>query len=44
MPDVAYDNPVLGEFGEFREDDLNMSVLGENAVEAQRIFDRVGWP
>ncbi len=44
MPDVAYDNPVLAEFGDFREDDLNMSVLGENAVEAQRIFDRVGWP
>ena len=44
MPDLAYDNPVLSEFGAFREDDVNMSVLGENAAEAQRIFDRVGWP
>jgi iron(III) transport system substrate-binding protein len=25
-------------------DDVNVDALGENAGEAQRIFDRVGWP
>lgn len=41
---VSYDNPVLDAFGEFDADPLNVDTLGANAGEAQRIFDRVGWP
>lgn len=29
--------------GLFRQDDLNLSVLGENQPEAQKIFNEVGW-
>ena len=36
-------NSVLAELGSFKADALNVSVLGENQPEAQRIFDRVGW-
>jgi iron(III) transport system substrate-binding protein len=36
-------NSVLQELGPFKADPLNVSVLGENQPEAQRIFDRVGW-
>ncbi|WP_355661064.1 Fe(3+) ABC transporter substrate-binding protein [Halomonas salifodinae] len=36
-------NPVLESWGDFKKDDLNISVLGENNPEAVRIFDRVGW-
>lgn len=41
---VAYDNPVVAGFGTFETDPLNVAVLGENQAEAQRIFDRAGWP
>ncbi len=34
---------VLASWGDFKTDDLNVSVLGENNPEAIRIFDRVGW-
>lgn len=33
----------LEAWGDFKKDDLNISVLGENNPEAIRIFDRVGW-
>jgi len=36
-------NSVLQELGPFKADPVNVSVLGENQPEAQRIFDRVGW-
>ncbi|WNL38479.1 Fe(3+) ABC transporter substrate-binding protein [Halomonas sp. PAMB 3232] len=39
---VAKD-PLLDSWGEFKRDDINMSLLGENNPEAVRIFDRVGW-
>ncbi len=39
---VAADS-VLEQLGTFKADPLNVSVLGENQPEAQRIFDRVGW-
>lgn len=39
---IAPSGPVAG-FGEFREDDLPASALGENQAEAIRIFDRAGW-
>lgn len=41
---VAYDNPVLDGYGTREADPVNVNALGENAAEAQRIFDRVGWP
>ena len=39
---VAVDE-VLGSWGEFKKDEVNVSVLGENNPEAVKIFDRVGW-
>ncbi len=36
-------NPVLESWGDFKKDDLNISILGENNPEAIRIFDRAGW-
>ncbi len=41
---VTYDNAVIAGFGEIMADPVNVTALGENAAEAQRIFDRVGWP
>ena len=41
---VAYDNPIVAGFGDFASDPVNVAVLGENQAEAQRIFDRAGWP
>ncbi|MDT8880594.1 Fe(3+) ABC transporter substrate-binding protein [Halomonas saccharevitans] len=34
---------VIDSWGDFKKDDLNVSVLGENNPEAVRIFDRAGW-
>ncbi|MFG6176798.1 Fe(3+) ABC transporter substrate-binding protein [Halomonas sp. THAF12] len=34
---------VLASWGDFKRDELNVSVLGENNPEAIKIFDRVGW-
>ena len=36
-------NSVLEQLGSFKADPVNVSVLGENQPQAQRIFDRVGW-
>ncbi len=36
-------DPVLESWGNFKKDDTNISILGENNPEAIRIFDRVGW-
>ena len=41
---AEYDNPVIDSFGPVAADPVNVNALGANAVEAQRIFDRVGWP
>ena len=41
---AAYENPVLAGWGAVDADPVNVNALGENAGEAQRIFDRVGWP
>lgn len=35
--------PLLQSWGEFKADDINLSILGENNKEAVMIFDRVGW-
>jgi len=40
---VPVSGPVAG-LGEFREDRLPVSALGEYQIAAVRIFDRVGWP
>lgn len=34
---------VLESWGDFKKDEVNISVLGENNPEAIRIFDRIGW-
>lgn len=41
--DGIHKDPVLESWGNFKKDDVNVSVLGENNPEAVRIFDRVGW-
>lgn len=35
--------PLHEAWGEFKTDDINLSILGENNKEAVEIFDRVGW-
>lgn len=44
---VVADAPVgeiAASLGEFRADDLNLSVLGENQAKAQEIFNEIGFP
>jgi len=36
-------NELLQSWGEFKEQDINLSVLGENQQDAIRIFNEVGW-
>jgi len=40
---VKADNPVLASFGAFKQDALNVSVLGRNQPGSQKIYDRVAW-
>ena len=40
---VKPDNPVLAAFGAFKQDALNVAVLGRNQPSSQRIYDRVAW-
>jgi iron(III) transport system substrate-binding protein len=40
---VKLDNPVLASFGAFKQDALNVSVLGRNQPGSQKIYDRVAW-
>ena len=40
---VKPDNPVLKMLGEFRQDSLNVAVLGRNQPGSQKIYDRVAW-
>lgn len=35
--------PTLEVLGEFKADDLNLSVLGENQATAEKIYNEVGW-
>ena len=35
--------PLVASWGEFKADDLNLSLLGKHNAEAVRIADRVGW-
>jgi len=38
------DNKALAELGEFKADPIDLQKLGENQAEAQKLFDRAGWP
>ena len=40
---VKVDNPVLKLFGTFKQDALNVAVLGRNQPGSQKIYDRVAW-
>ncbi|MBC7803107.1 MAG: Fe(3+) ABC transporter substrate-binding protein [Candidatus Parcubacteria bacterium] len=40
---VKPDNPVLKLFGAFKQDALNVAVLGRNQPGSQKIYDRVAW-
>ena len=42
VPGVAPNTKLKG-LGEFKIDDVNVAVFGENQPEAQKIFDRAGW-
>ncbi len=43
VPGVALSGPIA-EMGDFKEDRINAAVLGENQLEAVRVYDRAGWP
>src|SRR5688572_8311476 len=40
---VKVDNPVLNALGDFKQDRINVAVLGRNQPASQKIYDRVGW-
>ena len=40
---VKIDNPVLSALGAFKQDPLNVAILGRNQPESQKIYDRVAW-
>ncbi len=40
---VKVDNPVLARLGSFKQDALNVAVLGRNQPESQKLYDRVAW-
>ena len=44
VPGTEYDNVILEGLSMVAPSEVNVDILGENAAEAQRIFDRVGWP
>ncbi|WP_109356134.1 extracellular solute-binding protein [Sphingorhabdus sp. EL138] len=44
VPSVEYKNAALEKLGDFKEDPIALSKLGENQAEAQKLFDRAGWP
>jgi iron(III) transport system substrate-binding protein len=43
VPTVKPENPVLAAFGAFRQDALNVAVLGRNQPASQKLYDRVAW-
>ena len=44
VPTVTYDNAVLDALGAFKADPLDGTTIGSRQEEAQRLFDRAGWP
>ncbi|MEK6243962.1 MAG: Fe(3+) ABC transporter substrate-binding protein [Pseudomonadota bacterium] len=43
VAEVKIDNPALSALGAFKQDALNVAVLGRNQPESQKIYDRVAW-
>jgi len=43
VPTIRIDNPVLAAFGAFKQDALNVAVLGRNQPASQKLYDRVAW-
>jgi iron(III) transport system substrate-binding protein len=41
-PEVE-ESKLLNSWGEFKEDDINLSKLGEYNKEAVKLFNKVGW-
>jgi iron(III) transport system substrate-binding protein len=44
VPTVTYSNAVLEELGTFKADPLDGTTIGSRQDDAQRLFDRAGWP
>lgn len=42
-PKVAVENELLKSWGEFKKQDISLSVLGTNNKKAQEIMDEAGW-
>jgi len=40
---ATVENPALKALGNFKADTLNVSALGRNQPEAQKVYDRAGW-
>jgi iron(III) transport system substrate-binding protein len=40
---VKHQNPALADFGPFKQDALNVAVLGRNQPASQKLYDRVAW-
>ncbi len=40
---VQVANPVLSTFGAFKQDPVNVAVLGRNQPSSQKLYDRVAW-
>jgi iron(III) transport system substrate-binding protein len=40
---VKHQNPALADFGAFKQDALNVAVLGRNQPASQKLYDRVAW-
>jgi iron(III) transport system substrate-binding protein len=43
VPTVKVNNPVLNALGDFKQDRINVAVLGKNQPAAQKLYDRVAW-
>ncbi len=43
VPRVQLDNPVLKSLAGFKQDALNVAVLGRNQPDSQKLYDRVAW-
>ena len=40
---TAQVSPTVAAWGKFKGETINVAMLGENAAQAVRVFDRVGW-
>lgn len=42
-PEVKVENELLKSWGEFKRQDIKLSILGENNKKAQKLMDEAGW-